>query len=75
MGNVVPLVVVAVVMTSIFGRIILLTHVYRLNEIKNKMVGYGQHGIACWTLKKEIYDTYVKYHSILKNGIKKIICL
>ncbi len=52
MGNIVPLVVVAVVMASILGGITLLTHVYSLNGIKNKTVGNGQHGTARWATKK-----------------------
>lgn len=46
MGNIMALVAVAVVMASILGGITLLTHVYSLNEIKNKTVGDGQHGTA-----------------------------
>ena len=60
MGNVLYLIVVAVVMASILGGITLLTHVYNLNGIKNKTVGNGQHGTARWATKKEIHDTYVE---------------
>lgn len=51
MGNVLYLIVVAVVMASILGGITLLTHVYNLNGIKNKTVGDGQHGTARWATK------------------------
>ena len=58
MGNVLYLIVVAVVMASILGGITLLTHVYNLNGIKNKTVGDGQHGTARWATKSEIAKTY-----------------
>ena len=35
-----------------------LTKNYSLNNIKNKTVGDGQHGTACWATPKEIQKTY-----------------
>lgn len=56
--NVVKLILLATVMFCVLGGVTLLSHVYTLNQIKNKTVGDGQHGSARWATRKEIRRTY-----------------
>ena len=57
-NNIMPLMIVAAVMFSVLGGVILFSHWYNLNHIKSKTVGDGQHGTARWALKKEIREMY-----------------
>jgi len=48
----------AAIMFSVIGGLSLLAHYYTLNGIKSKTVGDGQHGVARFSTKKEIEETY-----------------
>ena len=52
------LIAAAAVMFSVIGGLSLLAHYYTLNGIKSKTVGDGQHGVARFSNKKEIEETY-----------------
>lgn len=52
------LIATATIMFSVIGGLSLLAHYYTLNGIKLKTVGDGQHGVARFSTKKEIEETY-----------------
>lgn len=52
------LIAAAAIMFSVIGGLSLLAHYYTLNGIKSKTVGDGQHGVARFSTKKEIEETY-----------------
>lgn len=58
MSGIVTLAIVATVMFCVLGGIVLLAHIYNLNNIKSKPVGDGQHGTARWATKSEIRKIY-----------------
>lgn len=58
MSNLTILILVAIGMACVLGGITLLTHLYRLDGIKAKTVGNGQHGTARWATKREIRRAY-----------------
>lgn len=75
MSNVTTLIVVGAVMFAVLGGVTLLSHIYRLNSIKSRTVGDGQHGTARWATKREIRKTYKhisftpdKWRTQAKNG-------
>lgn len=57
-SQVVMLIIIAAIMFSVIGFIILLANYYTLNGIKSKTVGDGQHGTARFATKHEILKTY-----------------
>lgn len=58
MSGIATLAIVATVMFCLLGGIVLLAHIYNLNNIKSKTVGDGQHGTARWATKSEIRKIY-----------------
>ena len=75
MPNVTSLIFVGFLMFGILGGILLLSHIYSLNNIKAKTVGDGQHGTARWATKAQIRKTYQhlwftpeRWRSQAKNG-------
>ncbi len=52
------LIAAAAIMFLVIGGLSLLAHYYTLNGIKSKTVGDGQHGVARFSTKKEIEETY-----------------
>ena len=54
MPNIAALITAAAVMFAVLGAITLIAHIYKLNNIKSKTVGDGQHGTARWASKADI---------------------
>lgn len=57
-SNLIPLIIAAAVMGTIFVLITVFSYIYNLNNIKSKTVGDGQHGTARFATKGEIRKTY-----------------
>ena len=58
MSGIEMLVLVAGGMFALLAGLSVISHIYSLNNIKNKTVGQGQHGTARWASKTEIKRTY-----------------
>lgn len=57
-SGIITLIIVTGSMFALFIIISTVGNYYSLNRIKNKTVGQGQYGTACWATKKEIKRTY-----------------
>ena len=60
------LIIICMGIFAIIGTLTVLSNVYSLKNIKNKRVGHGQHGNACFAAEKEIK----KFHTKRKHGEK-----
>ena len=56
--NVWPLILLGGGLLAFLLTVSFLSKNYSLNNFKNKTVGDGQHGTACWATPKEIHTTY-----------------
>ncbi|HCX61689.1 MAG TPA: conjugal transfer protein TraG, partial [Clostridiales bacterium] len=60
------LIAATAIMFSVIGGLSLLANYYTLSGIKSKTVGDGQHGVARFSTKKEIKETYEHIHFDVK---------
>lgn len=69
MPNIAALITVAAVMFALLGAIMLIAHIYNLNNIKSKTVGDGQHGTARWQTKRRYERPTATFRSRQRKGV------